>query len=124
MDKTEKLTPEMLKINYQDSILISDGKKDSDYYKDLVYGIKKVLGLDITFNEEIEERIAKRLTPTVVKLERENVTGISDFSREFYLFYLLTKDNINDNSPNKTTEELSKKFTRKKTKKTSAQFIK
>ena len=112
MNTTDKLTPKMLEIS---DILISsnlDGK-DSQYYKDLRYGIKRVLGLDVLPDRERDKRIALRLTPEVRITERERTETYSRFAHEFYRFYKLSKANIGDKSKNKSTKELRKVFIQK-----------
>lgn len=115
MNKTDKLTPEILKIN---SILLNSKTNDKDafYYKDLVYGIKRVLNLDVIPDELVDRRIAQRLAPEVLVNERRRSETFSKFAHEFYCYYRLAKINFQDKSRNKNTKELRNVFAKKRTK--------
>ena len=112
MNKTDKLTKDFFETN---NILIRNDKADKDifYYKDLVYGVKRVLNLDVISDREKDKRIILRLTPQIEVTCRERHEVYSTFAYDFYELYKLAKAKINDKSPNKNTKELRKVFIKK-----------
>lgn len=67
---------------------ISSNQKDELYYSDLIYKIKKLAGIEVSFDEETEKRINKREQSTQTIINGQVVNTFSSFELELFTFIL------------------------------------